>query len=88
MMSGSILGLDAVSGTALFVPLALVVVLALAFLVTYVISKLGGATRRVAVPWLCGYVLEADCYRYGAHNFYGEIKRYFKWMGGMPKKHE
>jgi hypothetical protein len=88
MMSGGVFGLDAVSGTALFVPLALVVVLALAFLVTYVISKLGGATRRAGVPWLCGYVLEADCYRYGAHNFYGEIKRYFKWMGGMPKKHE
>ena len=88
MMSGGVFGLDAVSGTALFAPLALVVVLALVFLVTYVISKLGGATRRAGVPWLCGYVLEADCYRYGAHNFYGEIKRYFKWMGGMPKKHE
>ena len=58
------------------------------FLVTYVISKLGGATRRTATPWLCGYVLEADCYRYTAHNFYGEIKRYFKWLGGMPKKHD
>jgi len=86
MMNGPWAGLDAVNGTALFAPLALMVVLALAFLVTYVISKLGGATRRVAAPWLCGYVLEADCYRYSAHNFYGEIKRYFKWLGGMPKK--
>ena len=86
MMSGSLVGLDAVNGTALFAPLALMVVLGLVFLVTYVISKLGGATRRVATPWLCGYVLEADCYRYSAHNFYGEIKRYFRWLGGMPKK--
>jgi hydrogenase-4 component B len=86
MMSGSLSGLDAVNGTALFAPLALMIVLALVFLVTYVISKLGGATRRAATPWLCGYVLEADCYRYSAHNFYGEIKRYFKWLGGMPKK--
>jgi formate hydrogenlyase subunit 3/multisubunit Na+/H+ antiporter MnhD subunit len=86
MMSGRWAGLDAVNGTALFAPLALMVVLGLVFLVTYVISKLGGATRRVATPWLCGYVLEADCYRYSAHNFYGEIKRYFKWLGGMPKK--
>ena len=86
MMSGRWAGLDALNGAALFAPLALMVVLALVFLVTYVISKLGGATRRVATPWLCGYVLEADCYRYSAHNFYGEIKRYFKWLGGMPKK--
>jgi hydrogenase-4 component B len=86
MLSGSLVGLDAVSGTALFAPLAIMVVLGLVFLVTYVISKLGGATRRAGVPWLCGYVLEADCYRYSAHNFYGEIKRYFRWLGGMPKK--
>jgi formate hydrogenlyase subunit 3/multisubunit Na+/H+ antiporter MnhD subunit len=84
MLSGSLVGLDAVNGTALFAPLAIMAVLFLVFLVTYVISKLGGATRRAAVPWLCGYVLEADCYRYSAHNFYGEIKRYFRWLGGMP----
>jgi NADH:ubiquinone oxidoreductase subunit 5 (subunit L)/multisubunit Na+/H+ antiporter MnhA subunit len=88
MGNGALTGLDAINGSALFVPLALMVVIALVFLVTYVISKLGGATRRAGVPWLCGYVLEADCYRYGAHNFYGEIKRYFKWIGGAPRKHE
>jgi len=81
-------GLDALSGSALLAPVLVAVVLAFAFLVTYVISKLGGAVRRSATPWLCGYVLEADCYRYTAHNFYGEIKRYFKWLGGMPKKHD
>jgi len=84
MVNQSLSGLDAVNGTALFAPLALMVVLFLVFLVTYVISKAGSATRRAGVPWLCGYVLEADCYRYSAHNFYGEIKRYFRWLGGMP----
>jgi hypothetical protein len=86
MANSAISGLDAVSGTALFMPLVLLLVLAIAFMLTYIISKLGGATRRVTSPWLCGYVAEADCYRYSAHNFYGEIKRYFKWLGGMPKK--
>jgi hydrogenase-4 component B len=87
MGSGAISGLDAVGGSAILVPFALVIVLSLVFLVTYVISKLGGATRRTAQPWLCGYVTDADCYRYNAHNFYGEIKRYFKWIGGSPHKH-
>jgi formate hydrogenlyase subunit 3/multisubunit Na+/H+ antiporter MnhD subunit len=84
MANQALSGLDAVNGSAVFAPLALLVVLSLVFLVTYVISKAGGATRRAAHPWLCGYVLEADCYRYSAHNFYGEIKRYFRWLGGMP----
>ena len=55
------------------------------FLVVRFISKLGRAPRRAAAPWLCGYVREADCYRYSAHNFYGEIKRYFRWLGGAPR---
>jgi hypothetical protein len=41
--------------------------------------------RRTADVWLCGYVREADCYRYGASNFYGEIKRHFGWLGGNPR---
>jgi hypothetical protein len=59
-------------------------VLALTFLAAHTISKLGGATRRAAVPWLCGYVREADCHRYAARNLYGEINRYFRWLGGAP----
>jgi hypothetical protein len=58
--------------------------LGLLFLVAYGISRIGGAARRAAVPWLCGYVREQDCHRYVAHNFYGEIKRYFRWLGGTP----
>jgi hypothetical protein len=73
------------NSAAVFAPLALGVVLALTFALVYGISKLGSATRRAAVPWLCGYAREAECNRYVAHNFYGEIKRYFRWLGGMPR---
>jgi hypothetical protein len=64
------------------VPLALAVVLAVTFLIAFSISKLGSAERRAAAPWLCGYAPEAECQRYIAHNFYGEIKRHFHWVGG------
>ena len=77
-------GLSGVGSRSVFVPLALVVVLGLAFLVARFISKLGGAERRAAVPWLCGYAREAESNRYVAHGYYGEIKRYFRWLGGAP----
>jgi len=80
-------GVQAIQGTALFAPLAIGVLLGSMFLLTYIISKLGSARRRAAVPWLCGYVLEADCHRYTAHHFYGEIKRYFRWLGGIKHPH-
>ena len=70
------------SASAVFVPMALLAVLAVMWLAAYLFSRLGGAPRRAAEPWLCGYVREADCHRYAAHNFYGEIKRYFGWLGG------
>lgn len=78
-------GIAGPRGTAVFAPLALMFLLIFLFLLAYAISKLGGAGRRVAVPWLCGYAREAECNRYVAHNFYGEIKRYFRWLGGMPR---
>ena len=81
--TGSWAGLE-VQSSALFMPLLLAVVLALTFLLAYAVSKLGNAPRRAAAPWLCGYAAEADCNRYIAHNFYGEIKRYFRWLGGVP----
>jgi len=72
--------------TALLVPLALLDVLGLSFFLAYAISKVGRAPRRAATPWLCGYAPEADCQRYVAHNFYGEIKRHFRWLGGMKQE--
>jgi len=85
MTGGVLKGVQEIQGTALFVPLAIAVLLGSMFLLTYIISKLGSAGRRSAAPWLCGYALEADCHRYAAHNFYGEIKRYFRWVGGTTR---
>jgi NADH:ubiquinone oxidoreductase subunit 5 (subunit L)/multisubunit Na+/H+ antiporter MnhA subunit len=87
MISNPITGLAQDSSAAMFAPVALAAVLGLMFLAVYGISKLGGATRRAADPWLCGYAREAECHRYVAHNFYGEIKRYFGWVGGAPHAH-
>jgi formate hydrogenlyase subunit 3/multisubunit Na+/H+ antiporter MnhD subunit len=78
-------GVETFQSTALFAPLVFALVLGSMFLVVRVLSKLGSASRRAAAPWLCGYVREADCHRYSAHNFYGEIKRYFRWLGGAPR---
>jgi hydrogenase-4 component B len=83
-MRSSWLGLT-LHSSAVFMPIGLAMMLGLLFVVSYGISKLGAAPRRADVPWLCGYALEADCNRYVAHNFYGEIKRYFRWLGGMPR---
>ena len=84
-MNGPWLGAGDPRAAAIFAPVVLAVVLLLMFLLAYAISKLGGAQKRVAAPWLCGYAREAECNRYVAHNFYGEIKRYFRWLGGAPR---
>jgi formate hydrogenlyase subunit 3/multisubunit Na+/H+ antiporter MnhD subunit len=81
-------GVEQLQSTAVFAPLGFAVALGLMFLVARSLSRLGSASRRAAAPWLCGYVREADCHRYSAHNFYGEIKRYFRWLGGMPRHSE
>lgn len=84
-MNGPWLSASDPTAAAVFAPLVFAVVLLLVFLLAYVLSKAGGAQRRAAAPWLCGYAREAECNRYVAHNFYGEIKRYFRWLGGAPR---
>ena len=79
-------GLHGPNVSALFAPLALAAAIGVLFLLSFLISKLGNAPRRAAAPWLCGYASEAECHRYVAHNFYGEIKRYFGWLGGAPRR--
>jgi hydrogenase-4 component B len=81
-------GLVAAGKTALFAPLVVALMLLVMFVVAWTISKLGSAERRSADIWLCGYAKEADMHRYGAHHLYGEVKKYFKWVGGMPKKQD
>jgi formate hydrogenlyase subunit 3/multisubunit Na+/H+ antiporter MnhD subunit len=80
------IALPAGSSAALLAPLTAGAVVLLMFLIARFISRLGGAERRAADVWLCGYVREADVYRYGAHNLYTEVKRYFHWVGGMPRR--
>ncbi|SPE56618.1 fragment of formate hydrogenlyase, membrane subunit [Verrucomicrobia bacterium] len=79
-------GLQLMESSAVFVPLGVALMLALMFLIARWISKLGSSERRTAPTWLCGYAREAECHRYVAHNFYGEIKRYFRWLGGGAGK--
>ncbi len=81
--SGLVAGVE--GATARFVPVALLVLLSLSLLLALRISQLGSARRRTAPAWLCGYASEAESNRYVAHNFYGEIKRYFYWLGGTPQ---
>ena len=78
---GLVISLPAGSNAALLAPLAVGVVLVIMFLIARFISRLGAAERRAADVWLCGYVREGDVYRYGAHNLYTEVKRYFHWIG-------
>ena len=78
----------ATGGTALLAPLVVTLMLLGIFVVAWAISKLGAAERRPAAIWLCGYAKEADAHRYSAHNLYGEVKKYFNWVGGMPKKRD
>ena len=82
--SGIVTGLTDAYRMAAFVPLALLAVVAAMFAVSFMVAHLGAAQRRRATPWLCGYAQEAECFRYTAHNLYGEIKTYFRWLGGMP----
>jgi len=83
-ISGSWTGMTFSHSSASFMPVILAITVGVILLVTFTISKLGGAPRRASAPWLCGYAVEADCNRYVAHNFYTEIKRYFHWLGGTP----
>ncbi len=85
MVADARLGLATTHATAVLAPLVVALVLGLAFLAAWRLSKLGGAARRAAPPWLCGYATQAEPVRYTPHHFYGEIKRYFRWLGGAPR---
>ncbi len=78
-------GIEQLGTHAIYSPLIIGAVLGVMFLLAYGISRLGSASRRAAAPWLCGYAKEAECHRYVARNFYGEITRHFRWLGGAPR---
>ena len=77
-------GVVEAGSSALFAPAILAAIVTCMLLAAYGISKLGKAKRRAAAPWFCGYAQESESNRYIADNFYGEIKRYFGWLGGQP----
>ncbi len=85
--AGATSGVDALSGAAVFVPLTLGGLVGCMLLVAIAISKVGRAPRRADAPWLCGYARESEQNRYSAHNLYGEVTRYFRWLGGAPRSH-
>lgn len=72
------------AGAAFFAPVLLMAGLMGLLLLARTIARLGASERRVASPWLCGYVTETDATRYRAHGLYSDFKKYFHWLGGMP----
>ena len=85
VLGGYLSGVQQMNSAAVFAPIAIAGVIAVMFLCSFAISRVGSAPRRAAAPWLCGYTTESEVHRYVAHNFYGEIKRYFRWLGGAPR---
>jgi hydrogenase-4 component B len=75
-------GIAVADGGAVFGPLVVAGVIGVLLALAWWLSRAGGATRRTAEPWLCGYAVESDEMRYRAHNLYIEFKRYFEWVGG------
>jgi len=69
-------------GVAVLAPLVIVVIVGAAMGLARALSRVAGAERRPAEPWLCGYAPEAESNRYRAHGMYGEVKRYLGWVGG------
>jgi hydrogenase-4 component B len=83
---GALSGLTVLGGAAVLRPLAVLVLLGLLLLLARGLGRLGGATRRVTPPWLCGYAEEADCYRTSTHDLYGEVKGALRLLGGAPER--
>jgi hydrogenase-4 component B len=76
------LGLSSVDQQAVYAPLAVGLVLAGLFLLVHQLARSGGARRRVAAPWLCGYARETEANRYKAGHYFAALARYFRWVGG------
>ena len=77
-------GVEGPAGLAVLSPVIVAVVFGALLLLAVGLSRLGGAIRRPAEPWLCGYVAESDQMRYGARNLYREVVRYLPWVGRTP----
>jgi formate hydrogenlyase subunit 3/multisubunit Na+/H+ antiporter MnhD subunit len=80
--NGGLLGIPQSHGEAVLAPLVLLGILGAMTLLAWWLSRLGGAARRETEPWLCGYVRDAEAYRYHARSLYGEVTRHAGWVGG------
>jgi hypothetical protein len=80
--AGLWVGIEDLSGEALLSPLVIAAVLGCMMALVYALARAGGARRRPAAAWLCGYVRDQDAVHYQAHHLYTEFKRYFRWVGG------
>ncbi len=79
-------GLAVLGDAAVLRPLLVLLLLGVLFLFARALARSARAPRRVSPPWLCGYVEEADCYRYSTHDLYGEVKGAFRFLGGAPRR--
>lgn len=74
-------GLTLLDGAATLVPLPLALLFALFLLLALALAAAGGARRRVAEPWLCGYARAEDCPTHAARNYCGSLKAWFAPLG-------
>lgn len=73
-------GVVSPGGLGILAPPAVLLAFGLLVLLAAGATLLGGALRRRAEPWLCGYAVESDEMRYTARNLYREVCRYFPWI--------
>ncbi|MBN2506121.1 MAG: peroxiredoxin family protein [Verrucomicrobia bacterium] len=80
--AGAWTGVGGAAGQAVYAPLLVLLVLGLAFAFARLLARAGGAPRRAAAPWLCGYATAHEMNRYRASHFYADIQRHLEWAGG------
>ena len=84
LSTSGLTGAQGPAAQAIYSPLAVAAVFGALLLFAAGVSLAGGALRRRAEPWLCGYVTETDQMRYGARNLYREVTRILPWVGRTP----
>jgi hydrogenase-4 component B len=75
LLRGLWLGVRTVDGEAAFMPIAVLVVLALLLGAIVLAARCFPTMARVSPAWLCGYVAPGDEQRYTAHHLYGDLHR-------------
>jgi hydrogenase-4 component B len=58
---------------AVYLPLIVALVFVLMCLFARWLAGLGGATRRISAPWLCGYAVEGELNRYRAGHLFDDL---------------